>query len=285
LAAFKKWRHDLELFLETIGTSWKGVTAVMRTSRIFTENFTGENLKEVEELRKKTEPSAPDLDPSFSFHEKADALYKLLMPKLPVGLSTELRQVGTPNGFELFRLLTQKLDPPRADCAFHLANELSSCAPPLPCEDFAQTVRFVKFFDQKQLDYTPETGEKFPDDDAARVLSQAIDEDTMGRVDDNDDISIETYLPVKTWILQREVKLKLRKNTRSGKGKNPDDMVYGVSAQPPSEAPSGELQPLKAQTLGFQALLTLGLHSRAYLMHRQPLQRHLGQMCPQHGRP
>ena len=52
----------------------------------------------------------------------------------------------------------------------------------------------------------------------------------MGRVDDNDDISIETYLPVKTWILQREVKLKLRKNTRSGKGKNPDDRVYGVSA-------------------------------------------------------
>jgi hypothetical protein len=81
----------------------------------------------------------------------------------------------------------------------------------------------------------------FPDADAARVFSQAIDEDTMGRVDDNDELSIETYKPVKAWILQREVKLKLRKNTRSGKGlKNPDDMVYGVSAALPAEAPASE---------------------------------------------
>ena len=114
------------------------------------------------------------------------------MPKLSVSLSTELRQVGSPNGFELFRQLTQKLDPPRADSDFHLANELRSCAPPQPCKDFAQTVRFIKYFDQKQLDYTTETGNKFPDGDAARVLSQAIDEDTMGRVDDHDQLSIET---------------------------------------------------------------------------------------------
>ena len=121
---------------------------------IFTEDFTSDNLKEVEKLRKKTEPSAPDLDPSFDFHEKADALYKLLMPKLPVGLATEFRQVGTPNGFELFQKLTQKLDPPRADCAFHLANELRGLGGTTTCKDFAQTVRFVKFFDQTQLDYT-----------------------------------------------------------------------------------------------------------------------------------
>ena len=60
---------------------------MLRTSRIFTEDFTSESLKEVEKLRKKTKPSAPDLDPSFNFHEKADALYKLLMPKLPVGFA------------------------------------------------------------------------------------------------------------------------------------------------------------------------------------------------------
>ena len=31
MAVFKKWRHDFELFLETIGSSWKGVTAVLRS--------------------------------------------------------------------------------------------------------------------------------------------------------------------------------------------------------------------------------------------------------------
>ena len=70
------------------------MTALMRTSRIFTETFTSATFREVELLQKKTEPAAPDLDASFNFHEKADALYKLLMPKLSVSLSTELRQVG-----------------------------------------------------------------------------------------------------------------------------------------------------------------------------------------------
>ena len=58
----------------------------------------------------------------------------------------------------------------------------------------------------------------------------------MGRVDDHEELSIAIYLPVKTWILQRKVKLRLRKNTRTGKGKNPDDLVYGVSTQPPADA-------------------------------------------------
>ena len=62
----------------------------------------------------------------------------------------------------------------------------------------------------------------------------------MGRVDDHEELSIETYLPVKTWILKREVKLTLRKSTRTGKGKSPDDMVYCVSAQPPAGVPAAE---------------------------------------------
>ena len=45
LATFKKWRHDLDLLLETIGTSWKGVTALLRTAWIFTEDITSESLR------------------------------------------------------------------------------------------------------------------------------------------------------------------------------------------------------------------------------------------------
>ena len=50
----------------------------------------------------------------------------------------------------------------------------------------------------------------------------------MDRIDDHDDPDIEKFKPIKDWILQREIKLKLRKNTRPGKGKSSDDMVYGV---------------------------------------------------------
>ena len=111
------------------------------------------------------------------------------------------------------------------------------------CKDFAHTVQFVKFVDQKIRNYTTETSEQVPDGDSARVLSPAIDEDTMGRVDDHDELNIEVYLPAKTWILQREIKLCLRKNRRTGKGKRPDDMVYGVSAPAPVETPNAKAAP------------------------------------------
>ena len=68
----------------------------------------------------------------------------------------------------------------------------------------SHTVQFVKFLGSRTDEYQTETGEVLPDADAARVFSQAIDEDTMGRVDDHEDLKITTFLPVKTWILQRE---------------------------------------------------------------------------------
>ena len=57
----------------------------------------------------------------------------------------------------------------------------------------------------------------------------------MGRVDD-DAVDLKVaYLPVKTWILQRDVKLKLRKHTRAKPAvNNPDDMIYGVDNARPS---------------------------------------------------
>ena len=72
----------------------------------------------------------------FDFHLKADALYKLIMPRLPVSLATEFRQVGATNGCELFRRPTQKLDTSRADSAFHLANEIRGLGGVTVCKDF-----------------------------------------------------------------------------------------------------------------------------------------------------
>jgi hypothetical protein len=135
----------------------------------------------------------------------------------------------------------QKLDPPRADGSFHLSNETRGLGASNLCKDFAHTVQFVKFLNARMDEFQTETGETFPDLDAARVLSQAIDEDMMGRVEDTEGLDLKdprdgyAYAPVKTWILQRDVKLKLRKHTRVRPAtKGPDDMVYGVDvAQPP----------------------------------------------------
>ena len=68
-------------------------------------------------------------------------------------------------------------------------------------------------------------------------------EDTLERIDDHDDFEIATYAPVKAWILQRDVKLKLRKNTPTKTSvKRPNDMVYGVKDAPPPAEQAAPLQ-------------------------------------------
>ena len=66
----------------------------------------------------------------------------------------------------------------------------------------------------------------------------------MGRVEDTEELDLKdpregnAYAPVRAWILQRDVKLKLRKNTRAKPAtKGPDDMVYGVDVAQPPAAP------------------------------------------------
>ena len=136
LAVFKEWKHDLELFIETIGSSWKDVPSILRTSRFLNTEFAEKAVTEMRGLKTKHEPSAPDLEFGFDFLGKADALYKLIMPRLPTALGTELRQVGVTNGFELFCKLIPKLDPPRADSALHLANEIRGLGGISVCKDF-----------------------------------------------------------------------------------------------------------------------------------------------------
>jgi hypothetical protein len=111
--AFSRNGNMMELFIETIGPSWKGVPSILRTSRFLNTEFSEDALPEMRALKTQHEPSARDLEYGIDFVGKADALYKLIMPHLPTVIGTELRQNGVTNGFELFRKLIQKMDPPR----------------------------------------------------------------------------------------------------------------------------------------------------------------------------
>ena len=85
----------------------------------------------------------------LKFKKKSEAIYKLVMTRLPVDLATEFRQTGgVGNGFGLFRKLTQKLDPAHTDHAFHLANEIRGLRGTGACKNFDQTVAFVHYLDE-----------------------------------------------------------------------------------------------------------------------------------------
>ena len=80
-----------------------------------------ETLGEVIHKVKERCGTAPE-EFGFDFDNKADTVYKLIMPKVDDIRSDELMQTCKSIGFELFRLLNPKLDPPGT-------NWPSTCAP------------------------------------------------------------------------------------------------------------------------------------------------------------
>ena len=57
----------------------------------------------------KANKGQPPVDPLFDFVTKAATLYRMLVPKLNLDLSTEFRNSAPDSGFELWRLLNRKL--------------------------------------------------------------------------------------------------------------------------------------------------------------------------------
>ena len=81
----------------------------------------------------------------FDVHTKSDTLYKLLMPKLLLELATDVRQVGSTNGFKLYRRVVLKIGPPRENNAFHMGNEIRGLGGKGTLIDLSHTCRFLTF--------------------------------------------------------------------------------------------------------------------------------------------
>ena len=99
MAAFKKWRHDVELFIETIDSSWKGFSRLLKCSRFLEEEFTQSNLGKVLEITTKINGKSAINEYMFNFHDK---LHKLVMPRLSAAFATDFWQIGSTNGGGLF---------------------------------------------------------------------------------------------------------------------------------------------------------------------------------------
>ena len=228
LAAFKKWRADVEIYIDTIGPSWKGIKNVLQQVRHSSAVLvpTAASMLESVNRAKAISKGLVIDDVTMEWSEKAGALYKLLLPKLNIDLSTEYRNAASENGFELWRLINRKMDPPRADLDFHLINGIQRLARS-NCVDFAQTVRFVNHLETRKLEFQTETGSVLDPEVLARVLSSAMDEDTHSRIEDTPGVDVKVYSEAKQWIESRDVKLKSR---QAGKmvPKESDKMVYGV---------------------------------------------------------
>ena len=123
MARWKKWRRDLEGFIDTIGTTWKGTSGSLRELRQREVPFEGSQVQAAISAAQSRGDKAPTYF-GFDYAAKKDVLYRLLLPKLDDVLGNELAQTGDEDGFQLFRQLVRKLDPPKADVAFDLKTEI-----------------------------------------------------------------------------------------------------------------------------------------------------------------
>ena len=81
------------------------------------------------------------------------------------------------------RLLNRKLDSPRADVEFHLINDIRKHAR-TSCASFEQTVRFITLLETKRRGFGVETGTNLDPAVFREVFGAAMDEDTVGRIED-----------------------------------------------------------------------------------------------------
>ena len=83
----------------------------------------------------------------------------------------------------MWRLLNRKLDPPRADVELHLINDFRKHAR-TSCANFEHIVRFIAFLETHRREFGVETGTNLDPTILGEVLGAAMDEDTVGRIED-----------------------------------------------------------------------------------------------------
>ena len=105
------------------------------------------------------------------------------------------------------------------------------------CSSFAQTARFLQMLDRCVRDFDLETGEQFPLDSLASVISRAVDSDPADRMEETG-VDLKNFMKVEEFIKKRESRLRSRVGG-AGRAKGPDAMVHGVAAAEAAAAPPG----------------------------------------------
>ena len=104
LGVWKKWRHEVHIFVDTIGPSWRGVKLVLQQARHSAVPLepTVPSMYNVWQIAKKANNHVEPFDPAtVDYATKAVTLYRILIPKPNFDLSTEFRNSTPDNGFEL----------------------------------------------------------------------------------------------------------------------------------------------------------------------------------------
>ena len=113
LDVWKTWRHEVEIYVDSIGPSWRTVKLVLQQARHSAIPLmpTVPSMDVVFQKAKKANNGVEPFNPAtVDYVTKAVSLYRILIPKLTLDLSTEFRNSASDNGFELWQFFNRKLD-------------------------------------------------------------------------------------------------------------------------------------------------------------------------------
>ena len=119
LGVWKKRRLEIEIYVDAIGPSWRGVKLVLQQARhsAFPLEPTVPSMDNVWQSAKKATNHVEPFDPAaVDYATKAATLCRILIPKFNFDLLMEFSNSAPDNVFELWRLLDRKLNPPVQSC-------------------------------------------------------------------------------------------------------------------------------------------------------------------------
>ena len=211
LESFKKWRHDLCLFLQT-HAKWSGAGLYLDKARRWTREIeAAEHDQIILDLgvdRVTKMPIVNRID--WDFNKHGAELYQLLCSRVNLDLFTRFSQEGSTNGFEMWRQVNRdRDDPAKKDAGFFLKIAVQEMAHKR-AGNWDETYAFFLVLEGKAKNYRSVVGEPLGHELMSTVMWQVMDnatEDALNKFDSErqfDDLkSMKTWSQLKVWIDER----------------------------------------------------------------------------------
>ena len=120
LEVFKKWRHDLCLFLNS-HPKWSNAGLYLDKARRWPKEIPfDEHDNIIDALGTDKFGQSVINKGDWIYQKHSPELYQLLCARVNLDLSTRFSQEGTTNGFEMWRMINREIDPAKKDADFFL---------------------------------------------------------------------------------------------------------------------------------------------------------------------
>ena len=191
--AFRTWKHGVEKYIDSVQGGRRG-SLLLEQARLCESKIDQQQYDQCVQAANGTELGMVMPGYDWEFNTKSVELYDFLAPKLNLTLFNELRQVGTTNGFELWRLLNKKKDPVRKEQAFFMEINLNNMSHH-KAKNFSETYDKMLELEKGILEFRATIGMPPDYKTLVKVMWAMMDIDTQEKAEDRDEVNITTTSP------------------------------------------------------------------------------------------